>query len=187
MTQSPPIRHDLRDRSDVETLVREFYRRAFADPLLGPVFVDVAHMDLSAHLPIMCDFWETVLFRAGTYRRNAFAVHVDLHRRVALTSTHFAQWLALWTQTVDELYAGPVAERAKTQAARIAGSIHRRLHSATDAQPLWIERAPTNLATVAAYSAGEDARRDSSHRPPSAGTTGVDHRPSGDQGRETSQ
>ena len=30
-----------------------------------------AEPDLSAHLPVMCDFWETVLLRAGRYRRNA--------------------------------------------------------------------------------------------------------------------
>jgi truncated hemoglobin YjbI len=61
----------LVDREDVERLVRTFYTRAFDDPLLGPVFLDVAHLDLEAHLPVMCDFWETVLFRAGLYRRNA--------------------------------------------------------------------------------------------------------------------
>lgn len=140
----PPIdaRTDLRDCDDVEALVREFYGRAFADPLLGPVFVDIARMDLDAHLPVMCDFWETVLFRAGTYRRNAFTVHVDLHRRVDLTSAHFQRWLTLWTQTVDDLYAGPVASHAKVQAARIAESIHRRLQRTSDTQPLSIGARP---------------------------------------------
>ncbi len=118
--------------------MRRFYGRAFADPLLGPIFTDIAQMDLDAHLPIMCDFWETVLFRAGKYRRNAFTVHVGLHRRAELTAAHFARWLALWTETIDELYAGPVASHAEVQASRIADSIHRRLHSTTDAQPLSI-------------------------------------------------
>ena len=140
-------RTDLRDRADVETLVVAFYRRAFADELLGPVFVDVARMDLAAHLPVMCNFWETVLFRAGSYRRNAFTVHVGLHRRPelgsgGLTAEMFDRWLALWTATVDDLFEGPAAERAKTQAARIASSIHRRLHARTDRQPLSISRIP---------------------------------------------
>lgn len=47
---------DLATRADVEVLVREFYTRAFADPLLGPVLRDVTRMDLAAHLPVMCDF-----------------------------------------------------------------------------------------------------------------------------------
>ena len=42
---------DLATRDDLEALLRAFYRRAFADPLLGHVFVDVVQMDLEEHLP----------------------------------------------------------------------------------------------------------------------------------------
>lgn len=118
---------DLANRGDVERLVVTFYETAFRDPLIGPIFTDVAHMDLAAHLPIMGDFWETVLFRTGAYRRNALQVHVALHARHPLTAEHFARWLELWDGTVDALFAGPVADRAKLQAARIAGSMERRL------------------------------------------------------------
>lgn len=122
---------DLASRADVERLVVAFYETAFRDPLIGPIFTDVAHMDLAAHLPIMCDFWETVLFRSGAYRRNALQVHVALHARHPLTEGHFARWLELWTATVDDRFAGPVADRAKLQAARIAGSMERRLAGGT--------------------------------------------------------
>jgi len=118
---------DLASRDDVEILVRTFYARAFADPLLGPIFVDVARMDLAAHLPVMCDFWQTVLFRAGLYRRNALQVHVDLHNLFPLSSQHFTRWLALWVTSVDDHFAGEKAERAKAQATRIAYSMSRRL------------------------------------------------------------
>src|SRR5690606_13899999 len=119
---------DLRDRADVLALVTEFYQRAFADELLGPIFTDIAHMDLDHHLPIICDFWETVLFRAGLYKRNALAIHVSLNAKAQLGAEHFDRWLALWSSTVDSLFAGEKAELAKVQGGRIAGSIHRRLH-----------------------------------------------------------
>jgi Truncated hemoglobins len=118
---------DLRDRADVALLVSEFYRKAFADPLLGHIFTDVARMDLDHHLPIMCDFWQTVLFQAGLYRRNALALHVALNAKVPLGQAHFDRWLELWEANVDEHFTGPKAELAKMQAKRIAGSIHRRL------------------------------------------------------------
>ncbi|MFG1654854.1 group III truncated hemoglobin [Micromonospora sp. NPDC049275] len=118
---------DITDRGDITDLVTDFYGRAFADELLGPVFIDVAKMDLSAHLPIMCDFWETVLFRSGTYRRNALQLHVDLNRREPLTERHFERWLALWRAAIDDRHAGPKAELAKVQATRIAQSMLRRL------------------------------------------------------------
>jgi hemoglobin len=131
---------DLSGREDVELLVRTFYARAFADPLLGPVFVDVARMDLDAHLPVMCDFWQTVLFRAGLYRRNALQVHTDLHAIFPLSSQHFGRWLALWVATVDEHFAGEKAELAKTQAARIGSSISRRLLGESDTEFVTIQR-----------------------------------------------
>ncbi|MGO4187935.1 group III truncated hemoglobin [Pseudarthrobacter sp. TAF60_1] len=118
---------DLKDRSDVAKLVEEFYRRAFADPLIGPIFTRIAKMDLARHLPIMCDFWETVLFRSGLYRRNALQVHLDLNARFPLHQEHFERWLSLWIENVDAHFAGEKAELAKVQAMRIAGSIHRRL------------------------------------------------------------
>ncbi|MGW9629118.1 group III truncated hemoglobin [Agromyces sp. NPDC055520] len=118
---------DIRDRADIARLVESFYLRAFADPLIGPIFTDVAHMDLDHHLPIMCDFWETVLFQTGTYRRNALAMHVAINAKYELEAAHFDRWLELWVVNVDEQFAGDAAERAKVQARRIAGSIGRRL------------------------------------------------------------
>ena len=77
-------RSDIATREDILALVETFYTEAFADELIGPIFTDVAHMDLPRHMPIMADFWQTVLFKAGLYDRNALAVHVDIHKSVAL-------------------------------------------------------------------------------------------------------
>lgn len=122
-----PLIADLVDRSDVGRLVQEFYRRAFADPLIGPIFTEVAKMDLTRHVPVICDFWSTVLFRSGLYRRNAFQAHLDLNALFPLQQEHFDRWLTLWVAVVDDLFAGEKADLAKLQATRIAGSIHRRL------------------------------------------------------------
>ncbi|WP_214364549.1 group III truncated hemoglobin [Pseudonocardia sp. H11422] len=128
-------RRDIADRDDITALVTAFYRRAFADDVLGPIFVDIARMDLPVHLPVMCDFWETVLLHAGRYRRNALRPHLALNAKVELTEVHFARWLDLWTATVDERHRGDVTELAKVQAARIAGSIARRLRGNRLASP----------------------------------------------------
>jgi hemoglobin len=125
---------DLEGRADVSALVEEFYHRAFKDPLIGPIFTDVAKMDLAHHLPIMCDFWETVLFRTGSYRRNALQMHLSLNARVPLTEQHFERWLALWVATVDDTFSGEKAELAKVQATRIAGSMHRRMRGGSASQ-----------------------------------------------------
>jgi hemoglobin len=120
---APPVSSELADiaeRAQLVALLDDFYRRAFADPLLGPVFVEIARMDLDEHLPIIADFWETVLFRTGSYRRNALRPHQRLHRSADLTPAHFERWLALWVTTIDERHCGPKAELAKRQATRMA-------------------------------------------------------------------
>jgi len=118
---------ELRDRDDIEELVRAFYDEVFVDPLIGPIFTDIARVDVARHLPIMFDFWETVLLGTGTYRRNALQVHLVLSSRTPLRPEHFERWLELWEGAVATRFDGEKAERAVLQARRIAGSIQRRI------------------------------------------------------------
>jgi hemoglobin len=133
---------DISGREDIERLIVAFYGSAFEDSRIGPIFTDVAHMDLDRHLPIMADFWDTVLFRAGTYSRNALQVHMALNRKRALDAGDFGRWLEIWTATVDHMFAGPIAGRAKLQAERIAGSIQRRLAGASGSEFVTLSRRP---------------------------------------------
>lgn len=120
-------RSDVGSRADCERLARAFYERAFADERLGPVFVDVARLDLDEHLPHITDFWETVLLGARTYGGGAFRPHWDLHQMTALTPELFDRWVALWHATVDSLFRGPVANDAKFRASRVAEAFSARL------------------------------------------------------------
>jgi hemoglobin len=126
-------RSDIRCRTDIAELLTDFYGRAFHDDLLRPVFVDVAEMDLGAHLPVICDFWHTVLFHSGAYRRNALRPHLRLHAAARLEPAHFERWLRLWCDTIDDRHVGPNADLAKLQATRIAHSMCRRITGRTSA------------------------------------------------------
>ncbi len=128
---------DIETRDDVERLVRTFYGRALTDEIIGWLFTDVAELDLEAHVPRITAFWETVLLGAQSYAGGAFRPHAALHRRAGLRGGHFARWLALWRQTIDELFAGPRAEQAKAHADRVAAAFSERLgvHPAPDEGP----------------------------------------------------
>jgi hemoglobin len=97
---------DLANRADVEVLLRRFYGRVFTDDTLEEPFSELREKGLESHLPVMCDFGETVLFRAGLYRGNAFVVHRQLNDRHPLGANHFGRWLTLWESTVDDMYQG---------------------------------------------------------------------------------
>jgi hemoglobin len=130
--------HDIEDRADCERLVRAFYGRALVDPIIGWIFVDVAKLDLEAHVPVIASFWETILLGSQSYSGGAFAPHAALHARAGLQAGHFERWLALWRSTVDELFAGERAELAKAHALRVGQAFHRRLEtlpSAADPAP----------------------------------------------------
>ncbi|MEU6989404.1 group III truncated hemoglobin [Streptomyces sp. NPDC046465] len=121
------VRVDIASRADLDVLLRRFYTAAFADPLIGPFFTEIAGTDLDAHLPRIADFWERALFRTADYRRDAFAPHAALHAARPLTAAHFGRWVQLWQAAVDGLHRGPNADRAKAQGERIAVAMLRRL------------------------------------------------------------
>jgi hemoglobin len=120
---------DIENRGDCERLVREFYGRALGDPIIGWIFVDVAKLDVEAHVPRITSFWETILLDARSYGGGAFRPHLALDARVRLRRGHFERWLWLWRATVDDLFAGDRAELAKAHAQRVAGAFHARLEA----------------------------------------------------------
>src|SRR5689334_16328425 len=105
------------------------------DPLIGFIFVDVAKLDLEAHVPRIASFWETILLGARSYGGGAFAPHAQLDAKVRLREGHFAQWLHLWCDTVDELFAGDRAELAKAHAQRVAKAFLSRLRHLPEPAP----------------------------------------------------
>ncbi|WAL95374.1 group III truncated hemoglobin [Streptomyces sp. Je 1-369] len=121
------VRVDITTRADLDVLLRRFYTAAFADPLIGPFFTEIAGTDLDVHMPRITDFWERALFRSAEYRRDAFAPHAVLYSARPLTAEHFGRWVQLWHATVDGLHRGPNADRAKAQGERIAVALLRRL------------------------------------------------------------
>ena len=112
--------HDIETREDIYYLMEHFYAKVIPDQTIGYFFTDVAKMDLTAHLPVITDFWEMVILNGNRYKKNAIAIHVNLHRMSVMEEKHFTRWLELFTGTIDELFAGERAELAKQRAQSIA-------------------------------------------------------------------
>jgi hemoglobin len=117
------MKSDIENREDIDRLMRVFYSKAMADDTIGYIFTDVAKLDLDHHLPIIGDFWETLLFQTGNYAqhgRNPLDVHGRLNQKTPLTSVHFRRWLQLFNESVDELFSGERSEFLKMRAESIA-------------------------------------------------------------------
>jgi len=121
------VKKAIASRADVEELVNRFYDRVKADDLLGPIFHDVARVNWDKHLPIMYDFWCSILLDEDVYHRNAMIPHLQLNKRFPLEARHFQRWLQLFDETVDGYYEGEKAELAKFRATSIAGVMRTKL------------------------------------------------------------
>ena len=115
---------DITSEAAVRLLVDGFYAKVVEDALLGPVFNGFAHVDWPRHLPVMYDFWSSLLLGTTRYHGRPFPKHLPL----PIGATHFQRWLALFRATVDELFAGPKAEEAKLRGQAIAQVFAARLH-----------------------------------------------------------
>lgn len=112
---------DITNSADIKTLIDHFYGKVQADDLIGYIFNDIAHVNWEHHLPVMYSFWEFLLLAApDAYRGNPIQKHFDLHAKHPLKAAYFDRWVQLFQSTVDELFAGPVADNAKFRAFAIA-------------------------------------------------------------------
>lgn len=101
---------DIIDRADIEKIVRQFYSIAMTNKDIGFFFTDVVALNLDLHMPVICDFWESILFGTGTYRGNPMIKHIELSRLHKIERRHFDSWLRLWKTTINQLHSGQKAD-----------------------------------------------------------------------------
>lgn len=121
------MRKQIESLEDVQLLVRSFYTKVLNDEMLSPFFAYVRAHHWQKHLEVLDSFWNDVLFDAGGYAGNPLKVHSLLHHFSALRHENFKRWLQLFTETVDELFEGERAERAKQRAISIATIMQIRI------------------------------------------------------------
>lgn len=123
---------DIKFREDIDLLVEAFYRKIMVDPTIGHIFTDVVQLQLEAHLPIICDFWESILLSNPIYRGNPMLKHLELAEKTALTQMHFEVWLGQWEQTVRELHSGEKADLAVQRAQDIGRLMQYKIGQAAE-------------------------------------------------------
>jgi hemoglobin len=119
------MNRDIESRNDIERLMVEFYSVALDDETIGRHFID---MDLAEHLSAIVDFWEKALFARPVYFGNPLLVHQKFHEKWAMIPEHFVRWVEIFVGTVDKLFEGETAEKAKYQARMVADSLSQRLN-----------------------------------------------------------
>jgi hemoglobin len=114
----------IENREDVAFLVHSFYTAVRKDELIGHIFNNIigSEENWNDHFEKLTDFWVTNLLNQQAYKGSPMVVHQEVDAKVdhALDQIHFDQWLALWTQTLNENFIGEKADKAKHNAVNIA-------------------------------------------------------------------
>jgi hemoglobin len=110
------------DDAMIEHLVRTFYARVQADPLIGPIFA-VRIADWEAHIAKLCAFWSSVALMTGRYHGAPMQAHLPL----PIAAEHFDRWIALFEATANELCPPQAASHLIERARRIADSFELAL------------------------------------------------------------
>jgi hemoglobin len=124
------MKRDITCRADIEKLVGQFYESVKADKTIGFIFTEVVPVNWEKHIPLIVDFWETILLDNPVYTKNAMEAHYDLNKKIPLQKEHFNSWVHLFTTTVDDLFEGKTAALAKTRAKSIAAVMLFKMENA---------------------------------------------------------
>lgn len=111
---------DIETRQDLEELMISFYKIVMTDEVIGYFFTEVAPLNLGKHIPVIVDFWETVVFDKALYKGNVLQVHEQLHQLSAFRKEHFERWVKIFKKAVDEQFEGNNADKLKQRAESIA-------------------------------------------------------------------
>ena len=122
------IKPDIRTRSDIEKFIIAFYENVKKDPVIGVIFNEIVPIRWDHHIPLITDFWETLLLNNPVYTKNAMEVHYSLNKIYPLQKKHFDAWLSLFNSTLDTMFQGSVAELAKKRASSIAALMQYKMN-----------------------------------------------------------
>jgi len=116
-------------RENIEIMVSAFYTKVLQDDVVGPFFIAKLGDDIESeywkpHIEILVNFWSSIALQDESYTGNPLAPHFHLGE---LNHGVFKQWLKLFFETVDSIYAPHLGAVFKERSEIIAGNFMRNL------------------------------------------------------------
>lgn len=110
-------------KEHIRCLVNHFYQKVQQDELLGPVFNKVVRVNWDEHIPLLCQFWNSVMLKTNEYHGNAYQKHVELKKLTTLNEEQVQRWLFLFNQEAINHLPNEAAHAIISKAALIAESL----------------------------------------------------------------
>ncbi len=109
------MKKDIQNRADIKFLMDTFYKKLMVDEIIGHFFTKVVELSLDKHMPILYNFWDSVLFGAANYKGNPILKHIELDQKERLEKKHFDQWQKVLFETIDEQFEGEKVAEMKNR------------------------------------------------------------------------
>ncbi len=119
--------NDIQNRSDIDIIIKSFYSILLKDEILAVFFTKITPLNLEHHLPLIGDFWESILLDNPKYKNNAMSKHFEIDQKKRLEPLHFKRWLQLWEQCISSKFKGIKANLAIQRAHQIAEVMQLKL------------------------------------------------------------
>jgi hemoglobin len=127
--RADPSQPQSTSEAAIERMVRRFYERGLADPVLEPIFRQHIH-DWEPHIALVRDFWSGAIHGTDRYKGNAFAMHAKLR----FEPEAFEHWLKALESAATECLDPADAQTAIRVARHMAQSFKVGLFPFTDAR-----------------------------------------------------
>lgn len=119
---------DIETRADLELVLKRFYDKALSDEAIGNFFTEVVPLHLPTHLPLIVDFWESVVFGSRGYSKDVMGIHRQIHSLAPISKAHLDRWAGLFSATVEEHFSGKNATLMVQRARSIATMMDLKLN-----------------------------------------------------------
>jgi len=96
---------DITDRRDIQKFILLFYQNVIKDVTIRAIFTKIFPLNWEHHIPLITDFWETILLDNPVYKKNAMEIHYELNKTYNHEKKHFDAWLHLFNTTFDHMYS----------------------------------------------------------------------------------
>ena len=123
------IKKDIQNRQNIEKFITAFYKEVIQDETIGIIFTKIVPMNWEHHIPLITDFWESILLDNPVYKNNAMEAHYALNKIFPLQKKHFNAWLNIFNITIDEMFSGEKVILAKKRAESIAMLMEHKMNN----------------------------------------------------------
>jgi hemoglobin len=122
------MKSDIKDRNDIDRLIRNFYMKVLDNKDIGKFFAE-AVKSWDYHQERFVDYWEAQVLFHDSYEGSPLQGHIDVDRKFGhgFKPQHFEIWLRLFEGMVNDLFEGDKAELAKEAARNMAQNIYKKM------------------------------------------------------------